>query len=130
MQARNNKIRRYVKALVGSLAKAKTRKEAKAQMSNFFALVKRRGDTKFLQACLVGVQNEYKAKGKKVVEMVSAAPLSLTTQKKALSILKPKGFGAITVRVNPQLLGGIAIFLGNEYLMDGTLREKLYRMFL
>lgn len=130
MQARSKKIRRYVKALVGSLMKAKTRKEAAVMLSNFFLLVKRRGDTKFLRAILVEAQHEYEARGGKVAEMVSAAPVSLAARKRALSILKPKGFGAITMRVNPELLGGSALFLGNEYLMDGTLREKLYRMFL
>lgn len=127
---RNKNIRRYVKALVGSLTKAKTKKEATGMLSNFFALVKRRGDTKFLRTILVEVQSEYETRGGKRAEMVSANPLSLATRKKALSILKPKGFRTLRVRVNPQLLGGSALFLGNEYLMDGTLREKLYRMFL
>ncbi|MDO8655127.1 MAG: F0F1 ATP synthase subunit delta [bacterium] len=130
MQARSKKIRRYVKALVSSLLKAKTRKEAAAMLGNFFLLVKRRGDTKFLRAILREVQSEYGTKGGKVAEMVSAVPLSPAARKKTLSILKPKGFGAVTMRVNPELLGGSALFLGNEYLMDGTLREKLYRMFL
>ena len=130
MQARSKNIRRYVKALAGSLAKAKTRKEAVAMLDNFFLLVKRRGDTKFLITCLAEAQKEYKAKGRKPTEMVSAASLSLASQKKTLSLLKLKGFGAPTWRVNSQLLGGSALFLGNEYLMDGTLREKLHRMFL
>lgn len=130
MQARSRNIRRYVKALAGSLAKAKTKKEAATMLSNFFALIKRRGDTKFLRAILVDVKSEYEARGGKRAEMVSAAPLSPAARKKALSILKPKGFGTVRVRVIPELLGGSALFLGNEYLMDGTLREKLYRMFL
>ncbi len=130
MQARSKKIRRYVKALVGSLVKARTRKEAAVMLSNFFLLVKRRGDTKFLYAILREAQYEYETKGGKMAEMVSAVPVSPAARKKALSILKPKGFGAVAVRVNPELLGGSALFLGNEYLMDGTLREKLYRMFL
>lgn len=127
---RNKNIRRYVRALLGSLNEAATRKEAAAMLSNFFLLVKRRGDTKFLRAILIEVQKEYEAKGKKPAEVQSAAPLSSASQKKALSLLKLKGFNAPTWRVNPQLLGGSALFLGNECLMDGTLREKLHRMFL
>ncbi len=130
MQARSKNIRRYVRALAGSLNEAATRKEATAMLDNFFLLVKRRGDTKFLMTCLIEAQKEYKAKGKKLAEVVSAAPLSSVSQKKALSLLKLKGFGTPIWRVNPQLLGGSALFLGNEYLMDGTLREKLHRMFL
>ncbi len=130
MQQRSKKIRRYVKALVGSLLKARTRKEAAAMLGNFFLLVKRRGDTKFLRAILREAKSEYETKGGKVAELVSAAPLSPAARKKTLSLLKPKGFGAVVARVNPELLGGSALFLGNEYLMDGTLREKLYRMFL
>lgn len=130
MQVRSKNTRRYVRALAGSLMKAKTSKEASSMLDNFFSLVKRRGDTKFLRAILIEVQKEYEAKGRKVAEMVSAAPLSSTSQKKALSLLKLKGFNAPTWHVNPELLGGSALFLGNERLMDGTLREKLHRMFL
>ncbi len=130
MRARSKNIRRYARALAGSLTEAATRKEALSMLDNFFSLVKRRGDTKFLRTILIEVQKEYEVKGRKVAEMVSAAPLSSTEQKKTLSLLKLKGFCAPTWRVNPQLLGGSALFLENEYLMDGTLREKLHRMFL
>ena len=122
MQARSKNIRRYASALADSLAKAKTRKEAAVMLDNFFSLIKRRGDTRFLRTVLI--------EGKKQAEMISAAPLSSASQKKTLSLLKHKGFGTPTWRVNPELLAGSLLFLGNEYLMDGTLREKLHRMFL
>ena len=130
MQARSKNIRRYASALAGSLAKAKTRKEAAVMLDNFFSLIKRRGDTRFLRTVLIEVQKKYEVKGKKQAEMISAAPLSSASQKKTLSLLKHKGFGTPTWRVNPELLAGSLLFLGNEYLMDGTLREKLHRMFL
>ena len=130
MQARSKTIRRYASALADSLAKAKTKKEAAVMLDNFFSLIKRRGDTRFLRTVLIEVQKKYEVKGKKQAEMISAAPLSSASQKKTLSLLKHKGFGTPTWRVNPELLAGSLLFLGNEYLMDGTLREKLHRMFL
>ncbi|MBI2452620.1 MAG: F0F1 ATP synthase subunit delta [Parcubacteria group bacterium] len=130
MQVRNKNIRRYASALAGSLAKAKTRKEAAAMLDNFFSLVKRRGHAKFLRTVLIEVQKKYEARGRKPAEMVSAAPLSSASRKKTLSLLKRKGFGTPAWRVSPELLAGSALFLGNEYLMDGTLREKLRRIFL
>ena len=99
-------------------------------MRNFLSLVRKQGNTKLLQAMLLEAQRQQRMKAGKEAEMVSAVPVSAALRKKTQSRLKTKGLGSLVVRTDPRLIGGAALFLGNEYLLDGTLREKLRRMFI
>ena len=129
MQRNSKKTLKYAQALASALRNAKTKTQAALMLRNFVALVKRSGDTRLIKAVLLEAQLIYEAKGKKRAEIVSASLVSKTLQNRMKHVLGTKGFGTLAMRQDAKLLGGSALFLGNEYLIDGTLREKLRRIF-
>lgn len=121
-----NKARQYTRALVEAL-EGKTQKEAEGIVKRLKMLLKKRGDLRLIYQ----VEKEFiKMEAEKEgvpAEVVAASALSDQTRKEMEQSLEKKGF-TIRERVEPDLIGGIAIFLGKEQLIDGTIRGRLNRI--
>ncbi|MDO8470824.1 MAG: F0F1 ATP synthase subunit delta [bacterium] len=118
----------YAKALVAALDKAKG-KHIQERMRNFLLLLKKRGDLKRLPGVIRTFNALWSARGGRVLEVVSAEPLSKSSRSRVLRLF-PKKKISLQESLEPRLIAGAAVFLGKEYLFDGTLREKLRRMFI
>ena len=59
--------------------------------------------------------------------MVSAEPLLKETRMHMEQSLAKKNY-VMEEKVDPAVIGGVALFLGNEYVVDGTARGKLQRI--
>ena len=105
----------------------KTQKEAERIVKRLKQLLKRRGDLRLIYK----VEKEFikmEAEREGVsAEVVTASVLSDQTRREIEQNLEKKGF-AIQERVEPDVIGGIAVFLGKEQLVDGTVRGRLNRI--
>lgn len=105
----------------------KTQKEAEEIVKRLKQLLKRRGDLRLIYQ----VEKEFiKMEAEKEgvpAEVVTATILSDQARKEIEQSLEKKGF-TMRERIEPDLIGGTAIFLGKEQLIDGTIRGRLNRI--
>ena len=121
-----NKARQYARALLEALEE-KTQKEAERIVKRLKQLLKRRGDLRVIyQVEKEFIKMEAEREGVSA-EVVTASVLSDQTRREIEQNLEKKGF-AIQERVEPDVIGGIAVFLGKEQLVDGTVRGRLNRI--
>jgi len=121
-----NKARQYARALMEAL-KGKTQKEAEGIVKRLKQLLKRRGDLRLIyQVEKEFIKMEAEREGVPA-EVVTATVLSDQTRKEMEQSLEKKGF-TMRERVEQDLIGGTAIFLGKEQLIDGTIRGRLNRI--
>lgn len=67
---------------------------------------------------------EKKQRGIREVELISAKPLSSAVKNQITELVKERGEAEIKETVNPDLLGGITLIIG-DMMIDGSLRNKL-----
>lgn len=115
----------YASALVGAL-EGVSEKEQRTRIARLKNLLKKRGDTRLLSALLYEFAKMWAARKGTIALVVSAGPPSFL--KAAMQkTLKKKGY-QVQEKQDPALLGGSAVFLGNEYLVDNSVRGKLRKM--
>ncbi len=118
----------YAKALVSAIDRAKG-KRVKERMRNFLLLLKKRGDLKRLPGILRTFDALWQKRRGKVLEIVSAEPLSRRSKSEALRLF-PKNKVFLKETIDARVIAGAALFVEHTYLFDGTVREKLRRMFI
>lgn len=116
----SNKAKLYSKAFILALHGV-DRKEAEIRIIRFVGLLKKHGDLKIAGEIISEIRS---AKAKKNT-VVSARPLSIETKEKIEKLLKAE----VKERVNPDVIGGMALFLNNELLIDGTVKRKIAKIF-
>jgi len=116
----------YAKVLVQSLdgAREKEQREIAARFKN---LLKKRGDLRHVSSVLQEFKKLWEERKGKVARVVSATELSLPLSSLMKSALKKKGY-QVKEEQNKDLIGGAAVFLGNEYLFDNTVKGKLQKL--
>ena len=120
------KTRRYAQLLVDTLQDA-TEKEAREKIAKFRVFLKERGDMKLLNSILQEFQKLWTKRKGPVARIVSARPLPLSVQSQLKERVREKGFSP-EMEINPEVIGGLAIFFGDEYVVDGTVRAKLAKV--
>ncbi|MEK7542088.1 MAG: F0F1 ATP synthase subunit delta [Patescibacteria group bacterium] len=120
------KAKIYARVLLEVL-EGQSRKEIRLLSSRFKELLKKRGDLKYLAQILREFKALEEEKKGKLGEVVTANPLSGVVKSQVQKVLEDKGY-QMKERVEPSVIGGQAIFLGKEYLIDGTIRGRLQRI--
>ncbi|MCH7604447.1 F0F1 ATP synthase subunit delta [Patescibacteria group bacterium] len=121
-----NKARRYARALMEALEE-KTQKEAERIVKRLKQLLKRRGDLRLIYQIEKEFINMETEKEGMSAEVVTASVLSDQARGEIEQSLEKRGF-KMRERVEPDVIGGTAIFLGKEQLIDGTIRGRLNRI--
>jgi F0F1-type ATP synthase delta subunit len=102
-------------------------KEAAKKVQSVKQLLYKRGDFKMLSKILYEFSRAWRERNGKTATAITAEPLSGKAQKDVRNALEKKGYVA-EEKIEPNVLGGMALFLGNNFLIDGTIRGKLKRI--
>ena len=121
-----SKTRRYAEVLFEYMKDA-SEKEAAKRIQVFKELLKKRGDLKLLTTVLQEFQKLWRDRNGKIAEVVSAKPLSVHTEESFKKQLSKQGF-LVEQKIDEKIGAGVAIYLGNEYLIDNTLKARLKRI--
>lgn len=121
-----NKARLYAKVLSDSLEKV-SESEAQKRIRRFRNLLKKRGDLRLLSTILQEFHRIWKERKGKVAQAVSAKPLGATLENSLETKLRKQGF-ILESKVEESVGGGVALYLGNEYLVDNTIKGRLKRI--
>lgn len=121
-----SKARLYASVLVSAFEGAKGAEILK-RADRFKALLKKRGDLKIAGKVLREFAKAQKAATGKQAVLVSAKRVAKEGREKISALLEKKGYQT-EERVAPELIGGLAIILENEILIDGTIQSKLARI--
>lgn len=118
-----SKARIYGEILKEVLEKTPAKKR-KALFQNFKDLLKKRGDLRLLARAVQEFKTAWEnRKGKKGTVVFAKIP-SARARRSLIKTLKRKGFIYEQV-VDPTLVAGAEIFLGNDYLIDSSIKGKL-----
>tara|TARA_Y100000310_G_C20332849_1_gene646096 strand:- start:49 stop:438 length:390 start_codon:yes stop_codon:yes gene_type:complete len=113
----------YARVLADAL-KGVSEDKAVIVVQNFKKILKKRGDLKLASQILQEFDEVWMSQKGTIARLVTASGLSDTAKKQTESSLKKKGF-VLEERVDPAVIGGSAIFLGKDYMIDGTIRGRL-----
>ena len=102
-------------------------KEATERVKSLKILLQKRGDFKQLSKILYEFTRAWKERKGPVAEVVSTEPLSGKVRESMEKSLKKKGY-IMEERIDSSVIGGIALYLGRDFLIDGTIRGKLKRI--
>lgn len=120
------KAKTYAQVMVESLDGV-SEKETAARVKNLKVLLQKRGDFKQLSKILQEFSRAWKERKGQIAEVVSAEPLSSKVRESMTESLKKKGY-IMEERIDPSVIGGTALYLGRDYMIDGTIRGKLKRI--
>lgn len=121
-----SKAKIYAQIMVESFDKL-SESEARERVRMLKVLLLKRGDFKHLSRILQEFSRAWKERKGRVAEAVSAEALSHKAKEKMEKSLKKRGY-IMEERVDPQVIGGTALYLGRDYVIDGTVRGKLKRI--
>lgn len=121
-----NKPKIYGKVLSETL-EGKSRAQARELIKRFKTLLKKRGDLRFLYQILKEYQELQEEKEGKPAQVIFASLPSERLKNDLKTSLGQKGF-QMKEKINPQVIGGAAMFLGREFLIDGTVRGRLQKI--
>lgn len=116
----------YAKALVQSLDGA-PEKEQREIVVRFKSLLKKRGDLCHLSLVLQEFTKLWEERKGKIARVISATELPMSLAFEMKSILKKKGYQAREEQ-QKSLIGGVAVFFGNEYVIDNSVQGKLQKL--
>lgn len=116
----------YARLLVEALRDAAPAIAA-ARVANFKKLLKRANDLKIAGKVVKEFERLWAAKDGTVAEVIAARPLTASARKKLETRLKAKGY-VLAERIDARIIGGVALRLGSERLVDGTIINKLQRL--
>ena len=121
-----SKVRIYARVLHEAL-KGVSLSEQKKRIRVFKEILKKRGDIKISNGILQEFQRlEIEQKGK-IGEVVSSRALSTSVKAMLVSKLKSIQF-ILQERIDPSVIGGVAVFLGKEFLIDNTILARLRKL--
>jgi len=102
-------------------------KEAGKRAQNWKHLLYKRGASKQVSKILQEFARAWKERNGKMAVLLTAEPLPDKTSKQFEAALSKRQYRT-EEKVDPSVIGGVALFLGNEYVIDGTIRGKLKRI--
>ncbi|MBI2642346.1 MAG: F0F1 ATP synthase subunit delta [Candidatus Wildermuthbacteria bacterium] len=116
----------YAKALKEVLERA-SEKERKKVVARLKIVLKRRQHVRHFSSVLKEFEQLWVERKGKQARAVVARPLGRELKAKVSRELLEKGF-QYNEEVQEDVLGGIALFLGKDYLIDNTVRSKLAKL--
>ncbi len=116
----------YAKALKEVLERA-SEKERKKVVARLKIVLKRRQHVRHFSSVLKEFEQLWVERKGKQARAVVARPLGRELKAKVSRELLKKGF-QYNEEVQEDVLGGIALFLGKDYLIDNTVRSKLAKL--
>ncbi len=121
-----SKARTYAQVMVRALDGA-SEGEAAQKVQRLKRLLYKRGDFKHISNILREFARAWdERKGRKAI-VVSAQPLAESTKADMQKRLEKSGY-TLQERIDPTVIGGTALYLGNDYVIDSTIRGKLQRL--
>lgn len=118
-----SKARMYGRVLQEVLEKTPESKQ-KALFKRFKELLKKRGDLRLLSGAVQEFQGAWENRKGNIAQVIFAKAPSAAMRQSTEKALKRKGF-AYQEKLDSSLIGGAKIFLGNELLIDNSIRGKL-----
>ncbi len=118
-----NKARLYGEILYGVFEKTPENKQEKLTHM-FIQFLKKKGALKLLSKILQEFATLWKERNGKIGLMVFAKPPAAKLREYAKKAIKAKGF-VYEEKIDGSLVGGSALFLGNEYCIDNSVKEKI-----
>ena len=116
----------YARALVESL-KDVPLKEQKERIVRFKTLLKKRGDLRLQSAILGEFVKLWEKRDGKIATVISAKEAPDSFIHSITKTLKKEGY-VVKEEENEALIGGFAVFLSNEYLIDNSIKGKLHKL--
>ena len=116
----------YARALVESLKDAPL-KEQKERIVRFKTLLKKRGDLRLQSAILGEFVKLWEKRDGKIATVISAKEAPDSFISSITKTLKKEGY-IVKEEENEALIGGFAVFLSNEYLIDNSIKGKLHKL--
>ena len=123
---RQGKAKTYAKAMVAAFD-GLSEKEAKKRTQILKRVLYKRGDSKQISKILQEFARAWKERKGTVATVLSAELLSGKTKKQFEESLAKKRY-IMEEKVDPGVIGGVALFLVNDYVIDSTIRGKLQRL--
>lgn len=120
-----NKSQSYVRLLLELSKDSSMKREEKAR--KFIQLLRRRGDTRLFSKILRDFGRKWQTFEGKTARIVSAKKLEESARDTAEKSLKKLGY-QMQEEIDTDLKEGSAIFLGNDYLIDGSVNGKLKKI--
>ena len=129
-----DKAKTYAKVLAETLEEASeaearldAARQAKEKAQRFKLMLRKRGDAKYASEILREFVKAWKERKGPIATVVSAESLAPAIRKEMEQSLATKNY-RVEEKVDKSVIGGIAVFLGNNFLIDGTIRGKLKRI--
>ena len=122
-----SKARIYARAMAQVFERV-SEKEAKKRAGVLKHLLYKRGDFKQASKILQEFARTWKERNGQTAIVVAAEPLSGKTEKHMEQVLAKKRY-IMEEKVDPGVIGGVALYLGNSFLIDGTIRGKLKKLY-
>ena len=116
----------YARALVESLQDVPV-KEQKERIVRFKTLLKKRGDLRLQSAILGEFVKLWEKRDGKIATVISAKEAPDSFIHSITKTLKKEGY-IVKEEENEALIGGFAVFLSNEYLIDNSIKGKLHKL--
>ena len=113
----------YARAFLEA-ADSKTEEEQKHVAQRLRQLLKKRGDLRLLSHILKEIESLQQGNPAQVVTAFKLSEQAKSTLEKSL---EQKGF-SMQEKVDAHVIGGIVMYLGKEYMIDGTVRGKLQKL--
>ena len=123
---RQGKAKTYAKAMVAAF-EGVLEKEAKKRAQILKRVLYKRGDSKHISKILQEFARAWKERNGKVATVLTVEPLAGKTKKRFEQSLSKKRY-IVEEKVDPSVIGGVALFLGSDYVIDGTIKGKLQRL--
>lgn len=123
---RQGKAKTYAEAMVEAF-EGVSKKEAKKRAQILKRVLYKRGDSKHISKILQEFARAWKERSGKCATVLSAKPLAGKMRKQIEQSLSKKRY-IMEAKLDPGVIGGVALFLGNSFLIDGTIRGKLKRI--
>ena len=121
-----SRAKTYARAMVQALEDV-SEVQAKERIRRLKLVLRKRGDAKRIGEILHEFVRAWKERKGKIATMVGAQVLSDRTKKEMATYLEKSGY-ALEEQVDPVVIGGAALYLGNEFVIDATVRGKLQRL--
>lgn len=123
---RQGKAKTYASAMVKVLDGVSA-KEAAKRVSILKRVLYKRGDSKHISKILQEFAKAWKERKGKTATVLSAEPLAEKTKKQFEQSLSKKRY-IMEEKIDLAAIGGVALFLGSDYVIDGTIKGKLQRL--
>ena len=120
------KAKTFAQAMVAAFD-GLSEKEAEKRVGNWKRLLYKRGASKQVSKILQEFARAWKERKGQIATVLAAEPLSEKAKKQFDQSLSKKQY-QVEEKVDPGVIGGVALFLGNDFMIDGTIRGKLKRI--